>query len=79
MLRLWQIHRAAWGREARHADVIRVLVEEGGVDVALRAINGQTAWDMAIAAQPRNKAVVKMLKRLSKKKNKKSPEGNVDL
>ncbi len=29
------IHRAAWGTERRHADTIRVLVEEGGVDIDL--------------------------------------------
>ena len=63
-----QIHRATWGREARHTDTIRVLVEEGGVDVDEPADNGQTALQMAQGAAQKNDGTIKLLKKLIKRK-----------
>ena len=34
------LHRACWGREARHAAVVKLLVEEAGADPTLKGGGG---------------------------------------
>jgi ankyrin repeat protein len=40
------IHRAAWGRESRHTETVRVLITEGKVDPNTLSKDGKTAFDM---------------------------------
>jgi ankyrin repeat protein len=40
------IHRASWGKEQRHTDTVRVLLEEGNVPYDLKAANGKTPMEM---------------------------------
>jgi ankyrin repeat protein len=39
-------HRACWGRTERHAELVRYMVEDGGVDVNLPSNEGQTCMQM---------------------------------
>ena len=43
------LHRACWGREQRHVDTIRVLVDMGKVKWNLKAKNGKTCRDIAMS------------------------------
>lgn len=40
-------HRACWGREDRHFKVVRVMVEEFGIDPKIKAADGQTCFQMS--------------------------------
>jgi ankyrin repeat protein len=53
------LHRACWGREPRHAEVVRYLVEEAGVDVNLKSESGKTCIEMT-----RNPATIQVLREL---------------
>lgn len=53
------IHRACWGRQQRHTDTVRVLLEQGKVDVNELA-NGNTPLDSALASG--NDATVELLR-----------------
>lgn len=43
------LHRACWGREQRHVDTIRVLVDMGKVKWNLKTKNGKTCRDIAMS------------------------------
>ena len=44
-------HRACWGNEPRHTKVVRVYVEELGMDPKIKAKNGKTCFDMSPNSQ----------------------------
>ena len=43
------LHRACWGREQRHVDTIRVLVDTGKVRWDMKTKNGKTCRDIAMS------------------------------
>ena len=43
------LHRACWGREKRHVDTIRVLVDTGKVRWDMKTKNGKTCRDIAMS------------------------------
>ncbi|WIA28268.1 hypothetical protein OEZ86_010822 [Tetradesmus obliquus] len=53
------IHRACWGRQQRHTDTVRVLLEDGKVDVNELA-NGNTPLDSALGSG--NEATVALIR-----------------
>ena len=55
------LHRACWGREERHAETVRVLVEEGGVPVDVRSGAGTTCAD--VTTNPHTKRTIEKLRK----------------
>ena len=53
------IHRACWGSEPRHADVVRVLVEDGGVPHDVKDRHGETP--LTHARRRNNPSTVQLL------------------
>merc|ERR1711971_184075 len=43
------LHRACWGREQRHVDTIKVLVDSGKVKWNMKTKNGKTCRDIAMS------------------------------
>lgn len=58
------IHRACWGKETRHTDTVRVLLENG-VPHDLKAANGETP--IVAAKKMGNKKTVKLLEKWAAK------------
>ncbi len=42
----YPLHRACWGREERHAETVKVFIEEGGVDYNFKSQHGNGCLDM---------------------------------
>ena len=55
------LHRACWGREKRHAETVRVLVEEGGLPVDVKSGAGTTCDD--VTTNPHTKKVIEKLRK----------------
>ena len=64
------LHRACWGREAKHTNTLRVLRDEAGIDIATMASkDGNVCADLT--TNPHTKA---LLKEKSQKQRQEQPE-----
>lgn len=60
------IHRACWGREAKHTETVKTFIEVGGVEFAQANAQGVTCLEMT-----QNDKTKKYLKKLMKNEKKK--------
>jgi ankyrin repeat protein len=60
------IHRACWGREAKHTETVKTFIEVGGVEFAQANAQGMTCLEMT-----QNEKTKKYLKKLMKNEKKK--------
>jgi ankyrin repeat protein len=55
------LHRACWGREERHAETVRVLVEEGSVDAFTKSTVGIGRTCLQMTQNPKTKEYLSTL------------------